>query len=99
MSEIVVKNVRETTNHRYFYLDLNYKQMDIEVSVSVHIEDTPDIWEIDNIEFLTENTLTSEEKEEIEDWIYENTEAWYEQIKLLNLNKLNWRIRKWEIQH
>ena len=77
MAEIVVNDVRETTNHRYFYLDLDYKQMNIEVSVCVHIEDTPDIWEINNIEFLTEN-LTSEEKKEIEDWIYENTEAWYE---------------------
>ena len=77
MSKIVINNVRETTNHRYFYLDLNYKKMNIEVSVCVYIEDTPSIWEIDNIEFLTENTLTSKEKKEIEDWIYENTDAWY----------------------
>jgi len=76
MAEIVVNNVRETTNYRYFYLDLDFKKMNIEVSVCVHIENAPSIWEIDNIELLTENTLTSKEKEEIKEWIYENTKVW-----------------------
>lgn len=77
MKEIIVDDVRETTNNRYFCIDLDFKGKKVEVSVSVLNEEIANSFKLDNIEFLTGN-LNDKEKEEATDWLYDNTEAWYE---------------------
>lgn len=75
--EIIVNDVQDGDVIRYYFIDLEVDGKEISVTIEETHYTNPDFIEITNIEFIEgHEKITSEELDEIDDWLFDNSDSW-----------------------
>ena len=74
---IIVDDVQDGDVIKYYYVDLDVDGDKVSVSIEETEFNNPQITELTSIEFNEgSEKLTEERKEEVKDWLFQNSETW-----------------------